>query len=64
MLTIVYKHQRQYTNIRPPAYAYRLIGLAQVVENVSPIVDIPETESQVRPLARLTLPVNRLWPGR
>ena len=36
------------------AYAYRLIGSAQVVDAVSPIgIQIPSNERQTRPLARL-----------
>lgn len=37
------------------AYAYRLIGAAEVVANLSPIGDIlPATETQARPLASLS----------
>lgn len=35
-------------------YAERLIASVKVIENMRPIGRIPETESQVRPLAHLT----------
>ena len=35
------------------AHAYRLIDSAKVVANLSPIGDIPRTESQARPLTSL-----------
>ena len=34
-------------------HAYRLIDSAAVAKNLSPIGDVPKTESVVRPLARL-----------
>lgn len=36
------------------AHAYRMIEAARVVENLSPMGDIPTSERQVRPLAALT----------
>lgn len=36
------------------AHAYRMIDAASVISNLSPIGDIPQTESQARPLASLT----------
>jgi hypothetical protein len=35
------------------AYAHRMIASSEVVSNLSPIGDIPQTESQARPLAKL-----------
>lgn len=43
------------------SYAYRLIGSANVVDVVSPIGDIhPTTESQTRPIAKLSAPQQRI----
>jgi|GEM_PF-4231926 len=35
------------------AYAYRLMESSEVVRNLSPMGDIPQSERQARPLAKL-----------
>jgi hypothetical protein len=44
------------------SHAYRLIEAAGVIDNLSPIVDLPKNEAQVRPLAKLdAFSQRRVW---
>jgi hypothetical protein len=46
------------------AYAYRQIAAAEVVANLSPIGDVPQTESQARPLVGLRPQEQRVVWGK
>ena len=44
------------------SHAYRLIEAAGVIDNLSPIGDLPKNEAQVRPLTKLTaVSQRRVW---
>lgn len=62
---LLYKRFEEYLKKRwdmGKAHAYRLIEASRVIDNLSPIGDLPENEAQLRPIGKLK-PVDqrRLW---